>query len=572
MHSPLVVATSLLLLSSLSACKSDAGADSGGKASAGEGAAKRGGEGEGEGGNQTCPSSLGGELKSDVTITADCGPVTLDGVVLVHGTLRLTAGARLVAADGAQLLVGAYDAPGKLLVEGTKDAPVVMTSKGDAAPGVWTGVRLDGGADRSSLDHLVIEHAGHDDHAALEVAASDVTIGTLEVRKSKGPGLDLQIEETVAVGSLRASEVGAPALRTSAQAAGGVKLVAGAGAEAHVVLGRFDRDSTLAAIGVPWVIACEPLIEGSEGKSATLTVAAGAQLRFTESGNLTVGLYGSGKLVLAGTPDATISLANVGNAQAATWRGILVGGQGQLEATHATIAGAGRGEGAAIQVDGAGKATLANLSFGKSTTGVRTTSDEATLALRDAAFSEVPVALDVLPSTFAGVASGNTYADDTRIVLQGGTITRDASWTRQATTIELRGNLDVNAGKLVIPAGSKLAVADGVAISVATYERASLQLLGSVEQPIELAATRDEPQLWGPIGVRGNATDTRFEHVVLRSLVAPAGVVVDADAAVTIVDLRCDRCAATLQACSSKVDAQQVAAGTDTALAEQPCP
>ncbi len=574
-HLPLALLLTTPLL--LVACKKGEGeGDAGGKdTSSDKGkadskeAADGGGE-QGKGAAQTCPAKLEAEVSNDVIITKDCGDVAIEGTVYVYATLTLEPGARLVAADGAQLIVGAYDKPGKLISKGTAEAPVVMTSKGDQAPGVWVGVRLDGAAARSQVDGLVIENAGSGEIAALEVAAPDVTIGSLTVRKSKGPALDLQVEASTPVASLTVEEVGMPALRTTAQAANGVVAVAGEGAQAHIVSGRFDKDAKLAAIGVPWVLTFEASVEGNEStSSSTLTVAAGADLRFTESGALTVGYYNNGKLVLAGEAGKEVKLGFAREPQAAAWRGIFVAGKGTIEAKHAAIADAGKDEHGAIQLDGNAKGSLSNLAISKSSVGVRALSVDATLTLADSRFSDVPLAIDAHPAVYGGVGSGNTYEGETKIGLSDGQIAKDIKWSTQGATVELRGNVDVdNKGKLSV-AGGKYVVADGVTINVAYYETATIELKGTVEQPVEIAGTRDEPQLWGPITLNEKTASSVIEHVVLRSVAGTAGVVVNDGATVKIDDLRCDRCAATLSwGCTAKLEKANVSAGADTAAAE----
>lgn len=569
----------LLAPLALFACNKSAeeGADAKSNAKAGTtDGAKQGGDGAGTAGSddapaaaQTCPAKLEGDVVGDVLITKDCGDVIIEGSVYVYSTLTLEAGARLVATDSAQLVVGAWDKPGKLITKGTSEAPVVITSKGDKAPGVWGGVSLEGAAARSQIDGLVLEYAGAGEVAALQVAAADVTIGSLTVRNSKGPAVDLTVESSAALASLSVEKVGVPALRTTAAAASGVVAVAGEGAEAHIVTGNFARDSKLAAIGVPWVITYDAAIEGEESSAAVLTVAAGAKLRFTESGALTVGRYNTGKLVLAGEAGKELELGSARGAQADAWRGLEVGSKGTLEAKHVKLGDAGRDQAAAIELTDTCTASLSNLAISNSSTGVRVTSSNTKLTLANSSFTAVPVAIEAHPVTFAGVGAGNSYDAQSRIVLIDGTVESPIAWTAQPTVVELRGNLSVdNKGKLTV-AGGKFQVADGVTIDVGTYDTATLELKGTATAPVEIAATRDEPQLWGPISFHGRATASVLEHVLLRSVGGAAGVVVEDEAVVKIDDLRCDRCAATVQwSCAAKLEKANVSAGAETASAE----
>ena len=135
-----------------------------------------------------CPKSLGGTDKLHRVISRDCGavPVTEDYYVDA-GSLTLEAGASLSFKDGAGLYIGYYE-PAQLIVQGTAEAPVVLTAAGDKAPGSWRGVSLNGHADRSAIEHLVIEYAGNDE-SALFVDAEEVSLKGLKLRESKGTGL-----------------------------------------------------------------------------------------------------------------------------------------------------------------------------------------------------------------------------------------------------------------------------------------------------------------------------------------------------------------------------------------------
>src|SRR5262249_16346550 len=109
-----------------------------------------------------CPTRpLGGEEKRQRFIGKACGTVVVAAPYhLNHGALTLEAGAVLAFKEGASLNVGYYDSA-KLLVRGTDAAPVVF--KAADGGGRWQGLRLFEHADRSSIDHLVLEDAGEED-------------------------------------------------------------------------------------------------------------------------------------------------------------------------------------------------------------------------------------------------------------------------------------------------------------------------------------------------------------------------------------------------------------------------
>src|SRR5262249_26298786 len=138
-----------------------------------------------------CPKSLDGSESVNRVITKACGVVPVTGDYHINnGTLTLEAGATLAFKEGTKLNVG-YNDTAKLIVKGTADAPVTFTTSGDKVSGVWNGVTLHEHADRSTIDHLIVEFAGPDSGEAVHIDAQDVVWTNSTIRGVKGAGLVL---------------------------------------------------------------------------------------------------------------------------------------------------------------------------------------------------------------------------------------------------------------------------------------------------------------------------------------------------------------------------------------------
>src|SRR5262249_9636705 len=134
-----------------------------------------------------CPKSLAGTEKVARTIPKGCGPIVVTGNWYFDGSLTVEAGVTFKFQEGVEAIFGRNDTT-KVIIKGTPDAPVVMTSAGDAVAGFWGGIGIWEHAARSRIDNLVIEHGG-DDNGIIRVRADDLTLKGLVVRDAKVIGL-----------------------------------------------------------------------------------------------------------------------------------------------------------------------------------------------------------------------------------------------------------------------------------------------------------------------------------------------------------------------------------------------
>jgi len=137
---------------------------------------------------------LQGTYTSDLTLTADklwvlSGGVFIGGDNADSATLIINAGSKLIGQSGADFLV--ISRGSKIMANGTKDAPIIMTSVEETGYGKWGGLMINGNApisgcktavgdcvaqgeggsgeyggnnpndDSGVLNYVVVKHAGH---------------------------------------------------------------------------------------------------------------------------------------------------------------------------------------------------------------------------------------------------------------------------------------------------------------------------------------------------------------------------------------------------------------------------
>jgi len=114
---------------------------------------------DGKGKTHECKLVAGGRIQQDTAIEAACQVTIAEPYTVTKGaTLRIGSGSRIAFKKGAYLLVQ----DGALIVEGTKEAPVMMTSaEAKPAAGDWGGILF--ASDKpSSIAGAVVEYASGD--------------------------------------------------------------------------------------------------------------------------------------------------------------------------------------------------------------------------------------------------------------------------------------------------------------------------------------------------------------------------------------------------------------------------
>jgi hypothetical protein len=281
-------------------------------------------------------------------------PYDISGELSVHGdswstpprsaTLTLSAGTVLRFGPQATLNVGRDTSfPGELIVNGTEAAPVRFTSSAsNPQPGDWAGVKLGSGITSAThLSHAIIEYGGWASFGNIgnlnlsgnRSATARPTLDHVVLRKSKGYGL-MNHGMKLAEGSAGVTihENGSYAVLTHADSAGGLPAgmsVSGNSPDAvYVVDSYVTTTQTWLGLGIPYILAEGLAVDaGYSSQKTTLTLAAGAELRFSQDSSLLV--KRAGALVVAGTAQAPVRLVpNSSTPFKGFWGGVTLLGTG----------------------------------------------------------------------------------------------------------------------------------------------------------------------------------------------------------------------------------------------------
>ncbi len=518
-----------------------------------------------------CPKSLGGSESVHRVISRDCGvvPVTEDYHV-DGGSLTLEAGASLSFNNGAGLHIGARQAS-TLIVQGTAQAPVVLTAAGDRVAGGWRGVVLHANADRSQLEGMVLEFAG-DDESALLVDAEDVIVKNSKIRDTRATAL--RIGDGGSFAAFTGNEIRKVGNKTPvdapARALGG--LGGGnrfdPGAQVLVRAGSVESSARWQDIGAPLMIGGEITIDGKDGQRVTLELAPGLELRFGEAGLMTVGSRGPATLLAKGTGEAPITFTAQERRVPGGWGGLGVHAQGEAMLEHAVLEFGGKDPDLGVLAVRGGQLSLSSATFRSDSIGV--TADEAARlpVFTDNKFAATPVAVLLPAGLITALGDGNAYDRDSRIKTGGGTIKGKVTWLAQGVPVEFTGEIKVDGGELTLEAGVSLLAGANAKLTVGDAETAALRIKGTIESPVTLGPLGSS---WPGITLAGQARGNVLENLVMTATSAASAIEVAGGVDVELRGVTCSRCSGAVVGwgCGAKVTSSQVLAADGTPLIDR---
>ena len=516
----------------------------------------------------TCPEALETPDLTDRIIKASCGVVRVKkGYRVDAGTLTLEAGVTLAFEPEAELTVG-YRQPAKLLVEGTREKPVLFTSTEKKAQGAWKGLYLYEHADGSRVQGLHLEYGGAGIRGPIYVLADDVSIDDSEIRDS----LDVAVH--VSGKGRLTSFSGNKVERMSASVMmflppASVSAVAPdnqfpADTVIHVLAGIVRERVRWSNPGVPYVIGGVLEIAGEDDdKEALLELSPGTILRFDEDAYINVGYYRPGVLRAEGLADQPIVFTSGVEKEAGAWRGISLYKNASASFSHATFEyGSRRSDRGVLFANSLAALSLQDCVFRDNGGGVVLQGSELRIsALARNRWERSTPALDVSAQAYGFIGEGNVFDAGSRIIVDGGTVERTARWRDLGVPLEVQNPIRVdNRAQLTVDPGIVMKVRDGFTLSVGELDGGTLRMEGTAERPIALVGVNDRRGTWDAIRLHSKSTGNLLQHVKLRNAGGVAAVEILAGAEAAIDHLECARCysPAVLWNCGSKVTTDRV--------------
>lgn len=331
-----------------------------------------------------------GDVERDVRLTNVGATYRVTSEVSIHGetdgktaTLSIDPGVVVEMAENAAFWVG-YEQTrqGQLKAVGTAEKPIAFRRFGDdAAQTPFRGFQFWAGARPVEFDHVVIDNAGTKDHAALlfEDSHSLGKITHTTIRHSKGGAIEIRRtrERFVAFENNTFDDLGDGfglklPLISAHQLAATNSFPKGSWVELEE--DPLDGDVTLTPLNVPYRRYGGLTIDGAaQGKSASLTIAAGTAVQFGNDARINVSYANSGKLVVQGTAAAPVTFGKVDGA----WGGILAGDKGTVQLENLVIDGTGD-ELPAIEAKASSQGSLKGVTFKSGKVGLEKCSDKLT--------------------------------------------------------------------------------------------------------------------------------------------------------------------------------------------------
>lgn len=537
----LAVVAVVVAVTAFSGCKKDQAKEEGGGAQGGaaQGGAQAGQGGAAQGGAQAaaknpegCNSDLAQPIEADYAFTEKCSPYTVSGELYVDGWhLTIEPGVTVQVKDGGAIYVG-YGKKGRITARGTAEKPIRFVAAGAKEPGAWRELRVYKLAEGSALENVVLEHAGSADTYALNVEAGDTTLKGVKIVGVRKHALRVVAEAPPReLSGLDLSEAGGDPdelVRLDFENAGAL----GAGnrfpeKSVLVLEGNCNRDMKLTAQGVPYRVQGEVYVEGSEGKTAILTVEAGTTLQMSEQAAMYFGYNGqTGSLKVQGTAEKPVTFTRYGeDAKATPWRGLtFYGGARPPELEYAVFEYAGRPDEQAIKFENArGLGKIVSCTFrhlAADAVSVSSSKDRFT-AFDGNAFEDVSgAALELSLELANNLGKANKFAQGGFVRLNTGA-KRDTTLTAIGVPYRLEGELYVESGDsgktatLTVEPGVSFEGNDTTHLFVGYSNPGKLVAKGTADKPVTFGAVSG--QKWKGL-VAYNRASLELENAVFSAV------------------------------------------------------
>jgi len=244
---------------------------------------------------------------------------------------------------------------------------------------------------------------------------------------------------------------------------------------------------------------CTTVVEGDYNVDGTLTIEAGATLRFKPDAAMFVGYNAPSKLIVRGTKDKPVTFASAGDQVPGAWRGIhLYAKAARSEITSLVLEYAQIG----IDLEGPDVVIKDSTFRGTKEMALRVTDDLTLGGLSGTTFDKPgTVAMSVPPSAFAAIAAGNVFPADAVIQLRGGKASVSGTWQNPGAAVRVTGEVYIEgtSGKstIEIAAGTSFLFESGGGLYVGYAGDGELRVAGTAQARVSFRSAGDAvPGAW----------------------------------------------------------------------------
>jgi len=465
-------------------------------------------------------------VTSDRLLVKACSPyiITTEIEVGSNATLTIEAGVEVRFARDGYLRVG-YGSPGKLVVNGTSNEPVVFTSSQTSpAAGAWGGIVL---ADETSTATVIanahIRYAGQAINSLFEGCLTVSSPNTNRITVN-----NTTFEDCIRVGvSARDAEFGFAAftnntftncvvgLRVHPNAIGtiaGTQTYTGT-PKNQIEDGVVAASATWAKQNVVWEAIGSVDVEGAN--NPVLTIPEGSVFKFASNEWLRIGYNYPGGLLVTGSPASPVVFDTIEAVPAAgSWIGLVFGGQtlASTSISYVTVKYAGRASNSQTR----GCITVLSTNPGRiainhtavdtcAQAGVSAEDPGTTFAtFANNTFKSAPMGLNINAQAIGSIDNTLTFVSTTVNHIAGDTVKATATWKKQSLPWLVDGSIDVDDVAdpiLTIPAGSVFKFSTGEWLRAGGSDGGGLIVAGSSTDPVIFESRESVPTRGSWIGV-----------------------------------------------------------------------
>ncbi|MDY7226277.1 hypothetical protein [Hyalangium rubrum] len=477
-----------------------------------------------------CNSDFSQRLEVHHTLTEQCSPYTLKQTLSVDGwDLTIEPGVE-IRIEGDQRIEVGYNQQSRLIARGTAEKPIRFVSNGRKEPGAWRKISLYEHAAGSTLEHVLIEHAGRENEGALENNASDVRIKNVRFVGNRGRAYQEDIKgRTTEFSDNDVSQSGGSQVivRMAFESAPALQGANKWPDKAVVQLvGRIEKDLRIPNPGVPYrVTDTVTAVAKDANGTVNVKIAPGVVFEMAEETKWDIGYAQHGHLEAVGTAEQPIVFTGFGDAKAGSWRGLtFFDGARAPVLEHVRIEHAGQKGGAAVRFENArGLGKVTHVTIRKSqgyALSARGPKSEGFTAFSDNTFEEIARAtLRLDAHLVSGLGAGNKYPQDGAIEFDG-KIESDAVLTAQGVPYRVLGDVTIEGVETTRP--TTLTLEPGVVVQFEPearfsfgYERPGvLSAVGTAEKPITFTAAT---QGWKGLNLYSKG-QLQLEHAVVEKV------------------------------------------------------